>query len=83
MLKIYYNVLVGQMPFITYETAFMSYVSCRLMNSPVSNVGLEGFFLRLRVGKGDEDCGHSGYRVARICGKNTALAVSKYWSATL
>ncbi|KAH7666096.1 Plus3-like protein [Dioscorea alata] len=48
----------------------------RLMNSPVSNVGLEGFFLRLRVGKGDEDCGHSGYRVARICGARSKYCIS-------
>ena len=65
------------MPFMTYDTAFMAYVSCRLMNSPDCNVDLEGFFLRLRVGKWDEDYSHSGYRVARICGKNTTLDVSK------
>ncbi|KAM0944031.1 putative transcription factor interactor and regulator CCHC(Zn) family [Dioscorea sansibarensis] len=48
----------------------------RLMNSPVSNVDLEGFFLRLRVGKWDEDYSHSGYRVARICGASSKYCIS-------
>ncbi|KAJ0981607.1 hypothetical protein J5N97_009862 [Dioscorea zingiberensis] len=47
----------------------------RLMNSLDSKIDLEGFFLRLRVGKWAENYGFSGYRVARINGASSKYCI--------
>lgn len=52
-----------------YSNVFSLHESHRWMKPPCSNFCLEGFFLRLRLGKWEEGLGGTGYHVACISGK--------------
>ncbi|OAY84942.1 hypothetical protein ACMD2_09428 [Ananas comosus] len=50
----------------------------RWLKSPITHVALDGFFLRLRIGKWEKELGGTGYRVARVNGAtcDNCLSVS-------
>lgn len=52
---------------------FVLHVSCRWSKPPISKSSLEGFFLRLRLGKWEEGLGGTGYHMARISGKTSII----------
>lgn len=58
---------------ILFLSIYIKPIPCRLtflrwMNSHTSSLHLDGFFLRLRLGKWEEDIGGTGYHVACITG---------------
>lgn len=54
------------------------YGSFRWSKSPISNLTLEGYFVRVRLGKWEEGLGGTGYHMARIIGKTCTIWYTLY-----